>query len=122
MASSGEITGVRQMLASLPDTKTMELAQLRAVYDQFGLAVPVADGVSIEPATGVAGVWARPDGAPTDAALLYLHGGGYLIGSTERLNSMHPTCEPAIVARTCFFVTQVLAADTAIGSTDAGLV
>lgn len=85
MANSGEITGVRQYLASLPDMSVMGVAELREVYDQAGLSVPVPEGVAIEPASagGVPGIWAKPAGARDGAAMLYLHGGGYIIGSTN---------------------------------------
>ena len=48
-------------------------------------AVPLADDVVIEPvdAGGVPGEWTRVPGLRDDAALLYLHGGGYVIGSPE---------------------------------------
>ncbi len=47
------------------------------------LSPPV--GVAFETATvgGVPGLWNHPDGGATDAALLYLHGGGYVIGSPD---------------------------------------
>ncbi len=32
---------------------------------------------------GLPGEWFRPKGVTTDAAILYLHGGGYVLGSTE---------------------------------------
>jgi acetyl esterase/lipase len=60
------------------------LEQMRAGYDaNVGLTRP-ADGVTYEPATvgGVAGVWCRPKDARTDAAILYLHGGAYVLGSS----------------------------------------
>jgi monoterpene epsilon-lactone hydrolase len=48
-------------------------------------AMPAPDGIAFEPTTaaGVPALWVRPDGARDDAAVLYLHGGGYVIGSPE---------------------------------------
>jgi len=49
--------------------------------------------VAIEPAVmgGVPGEWLRPADAAANAAILYLHGGGYCIGSpsTHRAITMH---------------------------------
>jgi acetyl esterase/lipase len=46
---------------------------------------PAADGVANEAATvgGVPGWWCRPAEAQADAAILYLHGGGYGVGSAQ---------------------------------------
>ena len=32
---------------------------------------------------GIPGIWIEPDGAPSDTCILYLHGGGYVIGSSR---------------------------------------
>jgi acetyl esterase/lipase len=80
---SGDIKQVREMIASLPDWAAMDVPQTRAFYEQLGQQFPVPDGVAIE-ATEVGGVkaeWACAEGCRTDAVLLYVHGGGYIIGS-----------------------------------------
>ncbi len=48
-----------------------------------GMTAPA--GIDFEPATiaGIPALWVRPSGGATDAALLYLHGGGYVIGSPD---------------------------------------
>ncbi len=53
-----------------------------AMSSNTGMMV-LPDDVAIEPvvANGVPGEWVRVPGGATDAALLYLHGGGYVIGS-----------------------------------------
>src|SRR5690242_12544439 len=49
-------------------------------------------GVTIEPRTvgGVPGLWHRPDAGEhgDDAVVLYLHGGGYVIGSPDTHRSL----------------------------------
>ncbi len=55
----------------------------RDVYDRFIAATPVADGVTVDhvdddPARGT---WVRPADAAPDRAVLFLHGGGYGVGS-----------------------------------------
>lgn len=62
---------------------TTPVPDLRAGFERFaaGLADPPA--VTTEPADagGVPAEWARASGAAAGAAVLYLHGGGYTIGS-----------------------------------------
>ncbi len=82
--SSPEIKQVRELLASQPDPKTMSLAESRASFDEQGRQFPLPDGVLIEATTagGVPARWFRAKKAHTDAAMLYLHGGGYMLGSS----------------------------------------
>ena len=81
--SSGDIKQVREMIASLPDWSTMDVPDTRAFYDQLGQQFPVPDGVAVEAtdAGGVKAEWVRAPAARNDAVLLYVHGGGYVIGS-----------------------------------------
>ncbi len=79
--SHSEIDGVRAMLAAMPAGS--DIAAMRAGYDAIGGIFPTAVDVTITPvdAGGVPAEWTVTPGAATDAALLYLHGGGYVIGS-----------------------------------------
>ncbi|OYU15625.1 MAG: alpha/beta hydrolase [Alphaproteobacteria bacterium PA4] len=79
--SASEIEMVRTMLAALPGGG--DVATMRAGYDAIGNIFPTAADVVVTPvdAGGVPGEWTRVPGAAQDAALLYLHGGGYVIGS-----------------------------------------
>jgi monoterpene epsilon-lactone hydrolase len=81
--SSGDVKQVRELLATLPDISALSLAELRATYDQLGQQFLLPEGVFIETtdAGGVNAEWARAQNARTDAAILYFHGGGYVIGS-----------------------------------------
>jgi epsilon-lactone hydrolase len=61
------------------------IAQQRAAYDAWGLAYPLPEGASCE-AISLGGVPADKivtTNAQADRALLYLHGGGYGIGSAQ---------------------------------------
>jgi acetyl esterase/lipase len=80
MANS-EIEAIRAFLAASPAPQS--IAELRALYDGMGSQFPTAADVTLEPvsAGGVPAEWSRTPGAAKDAALLYLHGGGYVIGS-----------------------------------------
>jgi epsilon-lactone hydrolase len=55
----------------------------RLVYDKFIAACPVADGVAFDlvEEPRVHGWWARPPHAAVGRAILFLHGGGYGLGS-----------------------------------------
>jgi phosphinothricin tripeptide acetyl hydrolase len=57
----------------------------RARMDSLGDFFPVPDGTEVEPASvgGIKGEWVRAKHARRDAALLYLHGGGYVVGSPK---------------------------------------
>lgn len=57
----------------------------REVYDAFIGASPLADGVSLEPVdvAGVQGWWVSPAQAGPRQAILFLHGGGYGLGSAR---------------------------------------
>jgi monoterpene epsilon-lactone hydrolase len=61
----------------------MGLAEQRTRMDSLAAFFPVPDGTEVEPASagGVKGEWVRARRARTDAVLLYLHGGGYVVGS-----------------------------------------
>jgi monoterpene epsilon-lactone hydrolase len=58
---------------------------MRPMFDEMIGQTPAAPGVTYEAATvgGVPGWWRRPAGALPGAALLYLHGGAYGIGSAR---------------------------------------
>jgi acetyl esterase/lipase len=57
----------------------------RPGFDELMEKTPAADGVDYEPAIlgGVAGWWCRPMHAEPDAAILYFHGGAYVVGSAR---------------------------------------
>jgi monoterpene epsilon-lactone hydrolase len=57
----------------------------RAVYDAFIAASPLVDGVSLESVdvAGVQGWWVHPERPAPGRATLYLHGGGYGLGSAK---------------------------------------
>jgi acetyl esterase/lipase len=57
----------------------------RAAFDALMERTPAAAGVAYEAATvgGVPGWWCRRADVATDAAILYLHGGAYVVGSAQ---------------------------------------
>lgn len=81
--SDPEILALREVIASRP--RATDIAQRRRDIDargkQFGLPADVTvDTVS---AGGVPAEWTTTPGADRTSAVLYLHGGGYVIGSLD---------------------------------------
>jgi monoterpene epsilon-lactone hydrolase len=76
-----EIIALREKLTSRP--RADDYRQRRRDIDERGLGYGFRPDVKVEPVTanGVRAEWSSTPGATDDAALLYLHGGGYVIGS-----------------------------------------
>jgi acetyl esterase/lipase len=76
-----EIAAIRQSLAQ--GSMGSSFQEMRAGYDALGSVYPTASDVVAAPvnAGGVPAEWTRAPGAVEDRAILYLHGGGYVIGS-----------------------------------------
>ncbi|MBN8928078.1 MAG: alpha/beta hydrolase, partial [Rhodospirillales bacterium] len=81
--SDSEIAALKAQIRNRP--RVTDLAQRRADSDARGRAFGVPQGVTIAPvdAGGVKAEWATPLDADDRRAVLYLHGGGYVIGSCE---------------------------------------
>jgi acetyl esterase/lipase len=81
-----EIGGVRALLAAMPaaaEEGSTDWTARRAGMDAFGGTAPLPEGLGVE-ALDIAGLPAErltPAGADDARALLYLHGGGYCVGS-----------------------------------------
>lgn len=81
--ASPELATVITMLRALKADDSPDVEKSRATFEQVGTAFPLPADVRCEPvvAGGVPAEWIRRDGAAVGAALLYLHGGGYAVGS-----------------------------------------
>ena len=81
--SDTEITALRAKLAARP--RSDDYRQRRRDIDARGLTYGLAADVGVEPvnANGVGAEWTATPNDARDAALLYLHGGGYVIGSLD---------------------------------------
>lgn len=80
-----EIVAARALRAEFARFWSTEQGDPRAVYDRFIAATPIAaevtvEHVAVDPGPGV---WVRPAGAAPGQALLFVHGGGYGLGSAE---------------------------------------
>jgi monoterpene epsilon-lactone hydrolase len=74
---------VREHLAKLPPSSTLTLEQRRAQYERAERVFPTPADVAVERmnAPERPAEWLLPPGVRADGAVLYLHGGGYVIGS-----------------------------------------
>jgi len=86
---------VGEKLAKAPDTKSM-----RAVMEEMS-AFPSAGDTKCTPvsAGGVPAEWVAAPGAAEDRAVLYLHGGGYVMGSINTHREMAARLSRAAGAR-----------------------
>jgi monoterpene epsilon-lactone hydrolase len=79
--ASEALTTILDMLRANP--LQGDLAQMRASMERGSAATPLPSDVKFEPvsANGVPAEWAIAPGARDDRALVYVHGGGYTMGS-----------------------------------------
>jgi acetyl esterase/lipase len=81
--ASEQLRNVVDLMRQNPLPHDAPLEDLRQWLEMFSTITPPADGVRCEPvdAGGIPAEWVTAAGARDDAALLYLHGGGYALGS-----------------------------------------
>ena len=81
--ADAEIVALRAKLASRP--RSDDYRQRRRDIDARGLQYGLGPDVKVEPVTanGVRAEWTSTPRDNSDAALLYLHGGGYVIGPLD---------------------------------------
>jgi phosphinothricin tripeptide acetyl hydrolase len=74
---------VRAHIAKLPPSETLTTAERRAQYERAEKAFPTPPEVKVERVSAPAAPaeWLRPPAAVAGRVVLYLHGGGYVIGS-----------------------------------------
>lgn len=108
--ASPELQTVVQMLRSQPLLELPTLADLRAGFEQMALAFPVAADVKRTAVTAgsVPAEWIAAPGARDDRVVLYLHGGGYVIGSINTHREMTSRLSRAAAAR-CLLIDYRLA-------------
>ena len=81
--SQQQLQQIIQMLKAQPIAGRPTVQETRANFEQMAGMFPVAADVKCEPvdAGGVKSEWVTAPGADAGRAVLYLHGGGYVIGS-----------------------------------------
>jgi acetyl esterase/lipase len=87
-----EMIALRAQIAAR--TRATELPQMRADYDARGLGFGLPSDVTVEKvsANGVKAEWTATPGADATKAILFLHGGGYVIGSLDSHRHMVAEC------------------------------
>ena len=87
---SKEFKSILQLLESIPDRSGLSFPERRVEFERETSQMPVARDVAFEPlqANGIPSDWVIPGAAPDDGAILYLHGGGYTIGSIKTHRGM----------------------------------
>jgi monoterpene epsilon-lactone hydrolase len=78
-----EIVALREKLAQR--VRPTDIGERRKGFDAFASAYRTAPDIVVEPITvnGVPAEWTTAPGADHSCAVLYLHGGGYVIGSLD---------------------------------------
>ena len=84
--ANAQIDAIRTLLVQNPIIKPgASLEDMRKGLDAMGKAAPRLTDVSaaIADAGGISAEWLTPAGGDTHSVILYLHGGGYLLGSVD---------------------------------------
>lgn len=95
------VSMMRTMIAGRPEGEEVDIDQMRSGYDMLGGMQPQADGAIIEPvvANGVECEWITTPGVDSGRTVVYVHGGGYAIGSLTSHRSMLTHLSSAANAR-----------------------
>jgi phosphinothricin tripeptide acetyl hydrolase len=80
---AADIDKIVSYLRTLPPYSGMTVEECRSAYDKAELAYPLAADIASAPLDGLPGAVLTPPNARGDTAILYLHGGGYAIGSAR---------------------------------------
>jgi epsilon-lactone hydrolase len=80
---SPELEAVTQSMFAAREAPPRPLEEARAGADGFSANFPPPDGILAEPADvgGVPGEWVTAPGSTDQRTIVYLHGGGYVMGS-----------------------------------------
>src|ERR1700674_2593213 len=81
--SQQQLDTIIQMLKSRPINPNATVEEMRAGFDQFANFFPLEPDIKREPAQvgSIKAEWITAPNADSGRAVLYLHGGGYVIGS-----------------------------------------
>src|ERR1041384_799070 len=81
--SQEQLQAIITQLKANPILGETDIVKVRAGFEQLGAMSPAPGDVQCEPvmAGSVKAEWITAPGSAADRAILYLHGGGYVIGS-----------------------------------------
>src|SRR5712672_1770740 len=99
--SQQQLQQIIQLLKSQPITSSPSVEETRAGFEKLAGMFPVDADVKSEPvnAGGVKSEWVTAPGADPGRAVLYLHGGGYVIGSCNTHRTLAGRISRAAKAR-----------------------
>lgn len=99
--SMTQLEGIIQMLKSAPMGQSLTLQEMRLGFEKMAAALPVDSDVKCEPVSigALKAEWVTAPGADPGRAVLYLHGGGYVIGSIATHRAMVGRISRAAKAR-----------------------
>src|SRR5919204_294221 len=99
--ASRELTALIHLLTSRPMPENATVAERRQGFEMLAAKLPVAPDVTCEKvdAAGVPAEWVVAPGAETGRVLLYLHGGGYVVGSINTHRDLAGRLSRAAAAR-----------------------
>ena len=99
--ASRELTALIHLLTSRPMPEHATVADRRQGFDTLAAKFPVAPDVTCDKvdAAGVPAEWVVAPGAESRRVLLYLHGGGYVIGSINTHRDLAGRLSRAAAAR-----------------------
>jgi len=81
--SKAAIKPILDLMAAMPDMTSVALPELRVMFDNLGQRFPIPPETTIDPVTinDLKAEWVCAAGASRERVILYLHGGGYVMGS-----------------------------------------
>ena len=99
--SQQQLQQLVQMLKAQPIQPNQSVEQTRAGFEQMASLFPLPADVKVEPidAGGVKSEWITTPGVDNGRAVLYLHGGGYVIGSPNTHRELASRISRAAKAR-----------------------
>jgi len=99
--SQEQLHAIVKRLKANPMLEQASLDAVRAAFEQLGAMFPVAGEVQCQPvmAGSVKAEWVGAPGTTADRAVLYLHGGGYAIGSINTHRALAAGISHAAKAR-----------------------
>ncbi len=99
--ASRELTALIHLLTSRTTPENATVAERRQGFDLLAAKLPMASDITCEKvdAAGVPAAWVVAPGAERERVLLYLHGGGYVIGSINTHRDLAGRLSRAAVAR-----------------------
>ena len=99
--ASRELTALVHLLTSRPIPENATVADRRQGFELLATKFPVASDITCEKvdAAGVPAEWVVAPGAERERVLLYLHGGGYVVGSVNTHRDLAGRLSRAAAAR-----------------------